>query len=91
MSFLLNANQLAEAAEQLELKEALAVYERASEALAETIATKLGVSCGGAHTEAGFGGLCVAFYAAEKGQACPEELQEYDDVSEWDDLTEEEE
>lgn len=84
MSHLLSASDLAVACHRLGLTTQQKLLEKAAQAAAEAIAEKLNISIASdASTEDGFGGLCVGFAPSHDGQACPDDIADLDEGSDW--------
>lgn len=89
MAYQLNASDLAIALKMTGMTDELAALEFVVSNAAIALAAKLGVTCDvdpGEYglTQPGFGGLCIPFAPAFKGQPMPEALEELDSAEEWD-------
>lgn len=88
MAHYLDANQLAEACYDLDLKEANAALVAACNIAGAAIATKLGIELTvEGENSPGFGGLCVGFGPVKESDPCPEAIIHFDDCSDWRDQT----
>jgi hypothetical protein len=89
MAHFLDASQLVEACEKLELNAQASLIIAACDVAALALAGKLGIEMVDAADNApGMGGLCVGFGPSHAKQLCPDAILEFDDCSDWHDETE---